>query len=500
MRCASRRMAKRYKSTAVASEPWALGQEVVEVLRRKESQHVWHPMTQHRSVVREEVKPPAPVASASGSTLTRMDGSEMLDAMGGLWCVNIGYGREEVARTAYEAMAALPFLSPQHGSAPQIELAAKISELLEYNAHVYFTASGSEANEAAFKIARQYHAANVENDPSGPLRHKIIARHRAYHGNTAGAMAATGQAERKIGFGPQPPGYLHVAPPYPYRRHASMTEAEHGAEIARQLEEAIQMEGEQTVAAFILEPIMSGGGVLVPTEGYLRDVRRICDKYGVLLILDEVVSGFGRTGKMFGHQHYGVRPDIITLAKGLTSGYSPLGACAVTDSVFEKFLDNPDPVTAGGAKLSSTLPPRLAHLRQINTYGGHPVACAVGLKNLEIVERENLVERAETTGAFLTAALQNALGDHPLVGEIRGKGLLIGVEMVTDVYTKDPLEEDRSGAVVQNCADQGVIVGRNASTVPGLCNVLILAPPFIITEDECLRIADTIKSALDAVV
>ena len=335
-------MAKRYKSTAVASEPWALGQEVVEVLRRKESQHVWHPMTQHRSVVREEVKPPAPVASASGSTLTRMDGSEMLDAMGGLWCVNIGYGREEVARTAYEAMAALPFLSPQHGSAPQIELAAKISELLEYNAHVYFTASGSEANEAAFKIARQYHAANVENDPSGPLRHKIIARHRAYHGNTAGAMAATGQAERKIGFGPQPPGYLHVAPPYPYRRHASLTEAEHGAEIARQLEEAIQMEGEQTVAAFILEPIMSGGGVLVPTDGYLRDVRRICDKYGVLLILDEVVSGFGRTGKMFGHQHYGVRPDIITLAKGLTSGYSPLGACAVTDAVFEKFLDNPD--------------------------------------------------------------------------------------------------------------------------------------------------------------
>ncbi|KAH8079458.1 4-aminobutyrate:pyruvate transaminase [Aureococcus anophagefferens] len=359
--------------------------------------------------------------------------------MGGLWCVNIGYGREEVARAAYEAMTALPFLSPLHGSAPQIELAAKISELLRY-ARRRFTASGSEANEAAFKIARQYHAANVERDPSGPLRHTIIARHRAYHGNTAGAMAATGQAERKIGFGPQPPGYLHVPPPYAYRRPAGVT----------------------TVAAFVMEPVMSGGGVLVPHETYLRDVRRICDKYGVLLILDEVVSGFGRTGAMFGHQHYGATPDIITLAKGLTSGYCPLGACAVTSDVFDRFHDDPF-----GASGKSTLPSRLAHFRSMNTYGGHPVACAVGLKNIEIIEREGLVDRARDVGDFLKGSLEAALDGHPLVGER---------------------------------AEMGVVVGRNGSTVPGLCNVLILAPPFIVTEDECRKITDAIKRALDAAV
>ena len=284
---ASARLPRRLKSTAAAAlEPW-VGADV-EALQDLQGKHVWHPMTQQRPWSVAEAAPPVPVAKAAGSTLTRMDGTELLDAMGGLWCVNIGYGREEVARAAYEAMTALPFLSPLHGSAPQIELAAKISELLRYDAHVYFTASGSEANEAAFKIARQYHAANVERDPSGPLRHKIIARHRAYHGNTAGAMAATGQAERKIGFGPQPPGYLHVPPPYAYRRPAGVTVEQHGAEVCRQLEETIVMEGEQTVAAFVMEPVMSGGGVLVPHETYLRDVRRICDKYGVLLIPDEV--------------------------------------------------------------------------------------------------------------------------------------------------------------------------------------------------------------------
>jgi adenosylmethionine-8-amino-7-oxononanoate aminotransferase len=491
---ASARLPRRLKSTAAAAlEPW-VGADV-EALQEKQGKYVWHPMTQQRPWSVAEAAPPVPVAKAAGSTLTRMDGTELLDAMGGLWCVNIGYGREEVARAAYEAMTALPFLSPLHGSAPQIELAAKISELLRYDAHVYFTASGSEANEAAFKIARQYHAANVERDPSGPLRHKIIARHRAYHGNTAGAMAATGQAERKIGFGPQPPGYLHVPPPYAYRRPAGVTVEQHGAEVCRQLEETIVMEGEQTVAAFVMEPVMSGGGVLVPHETYLRDVRRICDKYGVLLILDEVVSGFGRTGAMFGHQHYGATPDIITLAKGLTSGYCPLGACAVTSDVFDRFHDDPF-----GASGKSTLPSRLAHFRSMNTYGGHPVACAVGLKNIEIIEREGLVDRARDVGDFLRGSLEAALDGHPLVGEVRGMGLLIGVELVTDVYTRQPIEEDRSAAVVNACAEMGVIVGRNGSTVPGLCNVLILAPPFIVTEDECHKITDAIKRALDAAV
>ena len=469
---------------------------LIEDLQRKEAKHVWHPMTQQRSWSNDEAKPPAAVHYAHNSTLYSLDGSTKLDAMGGLWCVNVGYGREELARVAYDAMVQLPFLSPSNGSIPQIELATKISDLLDWGApaHAYFTASGSEANEAAFKIARQFHASNIEQDPSGPLRYKIISRHRAYHGNTAGAMAATGQAERKIGFGPQPPGYIKVGTPYPYRSRES--EERHGLDLAASLDETIRMEGAETVAAFICEPITSGGGVLVPPENYLKEVRKVCDQHGVLLILDEVVSGFGRTGAMFGHHHYGVTPDIVTLAKGLTSGYQPLGACVVSDRVFANFHDCPDAVHQG--KVASTLPPRLAHLRSINTYGGHPVACAVGLRNIEIVEREGLVERAEVMGAFLKKSLEEAIGAHKNVGEVRGRGLLVGVELVADRDTKTPLDDDACGAIVRRCADAGVVVGRNASTVPGLGNVLILAPPFVIEEHECARVAETLRAALDA--
>jgi len=460
---------------------------LIDDVRAKTERHVWRHMTPHAA------PPPAPVVTARGSTLHRLDGSEALDSMAGLWCVNVGYGREELAATAYDAMNQLSFLSPALGSVPQVELAAKISDLLDYDrpAHAFFTASGSEANEAAFKVARMYHAANIANDPSGPLRHKIIARHRAYHGNTAGAMAATGQAERKIGFGPQPPGYLHVPPPYPYR--ASTDPETHCADVVRQLDETISFEGSETVAAFIAEPVMSGGGVLVPPEAYLKGVREVCDKHGVLLILDEVVSGFGRTGAMFGHQHYGVTPDIITMAKGLTSGYQPLGACVVTADVFDRFRGDAD---AFPGKVETTLPKRLQHFRQINTYGGHPVACAVALKNLEIIEREQLVERAASMGDFLTSTLERDIGDHPNVGEVRGKGLLIGVELVKDRATKEPLDEPAANAIVARCADAGVVIGRNGSTIPGLGNVLILAPPFVITEDECVRLSGAIRDAL----
>ena len=454
----------------------------IKELQRKDALHVWHPMTQQRGRV-----PPAAVHAAHGSTLYSLDGSTKLDAMGGLWCVNVGYGREELARVAYDAMVQLPFLSPVHGSVPQIELASKISDLLEWGApaHAFFTASGSEANEAAFKIARQFHASNGARDPAGPLRYKILSRHRAYHGNTAGALAATGQADRKTGSGPQAPGYVKVRTPYPYRSDS----ATHGLDLANELDETIRIEGAETVAAFIVEPITSGGGILVPPETYLKAIREVCDTHGVLLILDEVVSGFGRTGAMFGHHHYGVIPDIVTLAKGLTSGYQPLGACVVSDRVFANFRDDVP---------GSAMPSHLAHLRSINTYGGHPVACAVALRNLEIIERERLVDRARDVGAFLMRTLEEMIGAHGLVGEVRGRGLLVGVELVADRKSKTPLNDDACADIVKRCADAGVIVGRNASTVPGMGNVLILAPPFIVEEHECVRIAETIRGALDA--
>ena len=234
--------------------------------------------------------------------------------------------------------------------------------LLGWPGRVYFSSSGSEANEVAFKVARQYHMQSGK--PGGETRYKIISRHRAYHGNTLGAMSATGQAERKIGYGPMAPGFIHVPPPYPYRAHPKLTPAEHGIACAQAIEETIIYEGPETVAAVLMEPIISGGGVLVPPDEYLPRVREICDEYGVLLIFDEVVSGYGRTGKLFGHDHWDVKPDIITMAKGLSSGYMPLAATAVQEYIFDVFMGE-----AGD----------LTHFRHINTFGGHPVSTAVGL-------------------------------------------------------------------------------------------------------------------------
>ncbi|KAJ8606920.1 hypothetical protein CTAYLR_008628 [Chrysophaeum taylorii] len=462
----------------------AMAEEVME-LQNKQAASLWHPMTQQRAWNAKEARPPAPVVSSAGSRLQRMDGSTMLDMIAGLWCVNVGYGRREIADVAHAAMVELPYHAPTMGSPQQIELAAKIGELLGMEAQVYFSASGSEANEAAFKIARMYHALN-RDDPAGALRYKIVSRQRAYHGNTAGAMAATGQAERKIGFGPQPPGYVKVPPPYPYRRNPKLTPEEHVDDVVRQLEDTIVYEGAETVAAFVMEPIISGGGVLVPTSSYLPKVRAVCDKYGVLLVLDEVVSGFGRTGAMFGHQHYGVKPDIITMAKGLTSGYMPLGATAVDAKIFRKF-DGCDGVA---------VPPHLAHLRQINTYGGHPVACAVALKNIEIIENERLVDRAADVGDYFVKQLEEHLLPLPYVGEIRHKGLLVGVELVANKDTKEPLPETLSAKVPASCATDGIIVGRNGTTVPGLANVLIFAPPFVVEKPDCDLVVASLKNAI----
>ena len=229
-----------------------------------------------------------------------------------------------------------------------------------------------------------------------------------------------------------------------------------------------------------MEPMISGGGVMVPPENYLPEIRRICDKYNVLLILDEVVSGFGRTGKMFGHDHWGVQADIFTFAKGMASGYMPVAATVVREKIFEAFYGEAN---------------ELKHFRHVNTYGGHPVAAAVSLKNIEIVERENLVANAAKMECYIKSGL-NEFADHPFVGEIRGKGLLLGIELVSEKERKTPLETPRSNAIVQNCLKQGVHIMRNGYTVPGLDNVLIMAPPLVLQESEADLIVDAIGNAL----
>ncbi len=381
--------------------------------------------------------------------------------------MNVGHGREELAKVASEQMHKLAYLPGTMSHEPAIRLAAKLVELLGYPARVYYSNSGSEANEAAIKIARQYQAQVGD----GPGRYKIIARHRGYHGNTLGALSATGNWERRHGYEPLVPGFVFTDAPDPYRGVDN---------CAEKLEQTILREGADSVAAVIMEPIVAGGGLLFPPDDYLPAVREICTRYGVLLILDEVVTGFGRTGKMFAHQHWGVEPDILTLAKGFASGYMPLAATVAKREVFEAFEGTPE---------------SHRHFRHVNTFGGHPVATAVGLKNLEIVEREGLVERVAQTGDTLMAKLQRVAG-HRNVGDIRGMGLLIGIELVADKQTKEPAASSRVAAVIGGCAKRGVIIGRTAETSPGQGNIAIMAPPFISGETEVDLLVDSLEASL----
>ena len=436
---------------------------------------LWHPIKQHEALKKQ---PMVPMVRGEGCYLYDENGKKYLDGIAGIWCVNVGYGREELAQVGYEQLKTLGYLSPAMTAEPTARLADKMLETLNMKGRVYFTCSGSESNEAAFKMAWQYHQQSGEH--GGWNRKKIISRYRAYHGNTLAALSATGQAERRIGYGLNVPGFLQVPPPYPYRRDDAHTEDEHGTKMAEWLDDVINFEGAQTVAAFIMEPMISGGGVLIPPDTYIPEIRKVCDKHGVLLIFDEVVSGFGRTGKMWGHQHWDVKPDIITCAKGIASGYQPLGATVVNERVFNAFLsDETD----------------LKHFRHINTFGGHPVATAVALKNIEIIEREGLVENAVKMGAYLREQLDE-LTEHPYVGDVRSKGLLAGVEMVMDQNTKEPAHDGIVNGVLNSMKEDGVIITKNGNTIPNLCNILVMSPPLTAGESEIDQLVGALKAGL----
>ncbi|MEL7332342.1 MAG: aminotransferase [Cyanobacteria bacterium J06560_2] len=444
-------------------------------LHKMDAASVWHAIAQHKPFL---AKPPKCLKRGVGCNVTDAEGVEYFDGVSGLWCVNVGYGRQELAIVAYEQMMQLAFSPMTMSHEPGIRLADKLLSLLGYEGKVFFSTSGSEANETAFKIARQYH---LQTAPAGAgARYKIISRYRGYHGTTLGALSATAQAERKTKFGPLVPGFLHVNPPYYYRFGKEQSEAAYNESLLQELEQTILYEGADTVAALIVEPVISGGGVIPPTEGYLKGVREICDRTGILLIFDEVVNAFGRTGRMFGHQHWGVEPDIICFAKGLTSGYMPLSATVAKQHIFEAFLDEPG---------------TSSHFSHISTYGGTPAATAVALRNIEILERENLPARAAGMGEYLMDRLQPLL-EHPNVGDVRGKGLLIGIELVEDKVNKVPLASELVATIPQYCKDHQTMIGRNANTIPGFSNVLIVCPPLIITYEEADRLAETLQAAI----
>lgn len=434
-----------------------------ETLLNKDRQYLWHHISPHNPN-------PMIAVSGSGSWITDIDGQRYFDGMSGLWCVNVGHGRSEIADAAAEQMKTLAYFPLNQSHLPAIQLSEKLNQWLGGGYRLFYSNSGSDANEVAFKIARQFHHQNGE-----PSRYKFISRHRAYHGNSMGALGATGQAERKIKYEPLGTGFQHIAPPYCYRCPFGKNENSCQMECAQAYEDVINWEGAESVAGVILEPVITGGGVIVPPQEYLAAVRKICDKYGVLMIVDEVICGFGRSGKRFGHQNYDVKPDIVTMAKGMTSAYSPLSATAVREEIYTKF----------------TGPGRDAHFRHVNTFGGNPVSCAVALKNLEIIEEEDLVERAAQLGEALRLKL-DVLMEHPHVGDIRSFGLVAGIEMVEDKESKIPASADKVLQVIAECKKRGLLIGKNGDTVPGFNNILTLCPPFVTTDDELNFIVNTL--------
>jgi taurine-pyruvate aminotransferase len=439
-----------------------------ETLHQQDEKYVWHSMKPYNPNATLVVE------KAKGSWITDVDGKRYLDAMSGLWCVNVGYGRTELAEAAYEQLKEMAYFPLSQSHVPAIKLAEKLNEMLGGDYVIFFSNSGSEANEAAFKIVRQYH--QQKGDGS---RYKIVSRYRAYHGSSMGALAATGQAQRKYKYEPLAPGFIHVAPPDNYRDEFTVADP-HGV---KDIDRAMTWELSETIAAMIMEPIITGGGVIVPPDGYMKAAKEVCEKHGALLIVDEVICGFGRTGKPFGFMNYGVQPDIITMAKGLTSGYLPLSATAVRKEIYEAFKGSDE----------------YEFFRHVNTFGGSPAACALALKNLEIMETEKLFDRSRDLGEKVLTELSSQLSGHPYVGNIRGKGLLIGLELVKDKATKEPLDTSLVNEVISTCKANGLIIGKNGVTVAGFNNVLTLSPPLNIELEDLAFIVKTLVAALEKI-
>lgn len=412
------------------------------------------------------------ITRAEGSTLWDGDGNAILDAMAGLWCVDVGYGREELAQVAYDQMRELPYYNTFFRTAtpPPILLATKLAELLGGDlAHIFFNNSGSEANDTVLRLVRYYWSLKGR-----PERKVIISRTNAYHGSTV-AGASLGGMTYMHAQGDLPiPGIEHVMQPYHFGDGFDEDPVAFGERAADAVEERILAIGPDRIAAFIGEPVQGAGGVIIPPDGYWTRVEAICRKYGILLVSDEVICGFGRLGRWFGFQHYGITPDIVSMAKGLSSGYLPISATAASREIVETLRSSADDFVHGF------------------TYSGHPVAAAVALRNIEILEREALVDRVASDLAPYFAAAVGSLGDHPLVGETRTLGLIGAIEIVAEPGTNRRFGAGGiAGPIVRDrCIARGLMVRAVRDSI-------VMCPPFVITHDEIDRMVTIIRAAVD---
>ena len=442
--------------------------------------HVWHHLIQNKLF---ETVDPNIIVEGKGIRVWNQAGKEHIDAVsGGVWTVNVGYGRESIADAVRDQLVKMHFFAGAAGSVPAAKFAKRLIDKMPGMSRVYYSNSGSEANEKGFKMIRQ-----IAHKKYGGKKNKILFRERDYHGTTIATLAAGGQHERNAQYGPFPAGFISVPHCLEYRE-ASQDNLGHGEtyglRAANAIEDVILREGADTVGGLILEPITAGGGVIVPPEGYWQRVQEICTKYDVLLMIDEVVCGLGRTGTWFGYQHYDVKPDIVTMAKGVASGYAAISLTVTTEAVFDLFKDDTDP---------------MGYFRDISTFGGCTAGPAAALENMRIIEDENLLENCITRGAQLVGNLEALAEKHACIGQVRGKGLFCGAELVVDRDTREPAAEAKVMAVVKDCMAQGVIIGATNRSLPGLNNTLCLSPALVCTAEDIDLITDAIDQALTRV-
>ena len=438
-----------------------------------DARHHLHPFSNHKLMARGEMRV---ITDAEGVYVRDSTGKRYIDGMAGLWCVQVGYGREELVRAASEAMRQLPYYNSFFVTTtpPTAELACRLASLLPAQCdRIVFANSGSEANDTAVKLIRYYW--NLQGRPQKKI---IISRERAYHGVTTVAASLSGLQPMHPQFDLPLAGFVHVKPPYPFvdgvGQEGGMSVEDCASAAAESLENKILELGADNIAAFIAEPIMGAGGVIIPPPGYWAEVQRICKQYDILLHADEVICGFGRTGQWFGCNSFAIEPDLVSMAKGLTSGYQPISALALGARMGEAFVAADEEMVHGF------------------TYSGHPVAAAVALANLDIIEREELATRASgPLGAHFAAGLAR-LGEHPLVGEARSFGLLGALELVADKSTRTRFaKEKQAGMLCRNhCFDVGLIMRATG-------DAMVLSPPLVITEAELDELFSLVRIALD---
>ena len=441
----------------------------VNFLTENNAKPIWHPMA-HPAEMRS--KPPKVIMKGEGAQVTDIDGRTVLDAVGGLWNVNLGYSCDPVKKAIADQLATLPYYSGFRGTStgPSIELAYELTEWFKPEGMVraFFTSGGSDSVESALRFARQYWKIKGEAD-----RTKFLALKKGYHGTHFGGASVNGNANFRRNYEPLLPGVFHAPAPWTYRNPFDESDPARLAELcARAIEDEIAFQGGDTIAAFIMEPVLGAGGVIVPHESFMPRVRQICDRHGILLIADEVVTGFGRTGAWSGSRLWNVKPDMMTMAKAITSGYFPLGATLIGEKVAEVFE----------ADKSS-----FGSIGHGYTYSGHPVGCAAGVAALAETKRLKLNENAAARGDELATALARLKEKHSVIGDVRGKGLMAALELVSDRASKKPVDKQVMAKVADGAYDAGLMI-----RVSG--NNIILSPPLILTAKD----VQDIEAGLDA--